>query len=127
MGAISGRITESEWKVMNLLWEKPRTLMQLTKSLYEETKWTKFTVLTLLRRLIEKEAVSYTQQGRTKTFQASISRKEAEVEAANSMRNAFFAGRIPSMVSAMVEGKKPSEEEIEEICRILNIERVKHD
>jgi BlaI family penicillinase repressor len=127
MGAISGRITESEWKVMNLLWEKPRTLMQLTKSLYEETKWTKFTVLTLLRRLLEKEAVSYTQQGRTKTFQASISRKEAEVEAANSMRNAFFAGRIPSMVSAMVEGKKPSEEEIEEICRILNIERVKHD
>lgn len=127
MGAISGRITESEWKVMDLLWEKPRTLMQLTKSLYEETKWTKFTVLTLLRRLIEKEAVSYTQQGRTKTFQASISRKEAEVEAANSMRNAFFAGRFPSMVSAMVEGKKPSEEEIEEICRILNIQRVKHD
>ena len=33
-------LTEAEWKIMLLLWEKsPRTMMELTRALAEDTGW----------------------------------------------------------------------------------------
>lgn len=41
-------LTEAEWKIMLLLWEKsPRTMMELTRALAEDTGWSKHTVITM--------------------------------------------------------------------------------
>ena len=45
-------LSDSEWKLMNRLWEQsPRTIMDLTASLKEDTGWSKNTVITMLARL----------------------------------------------------------------------------
>ena len=45
-------LSDSEWKLMNRLWEQsPRTIMELTASLKEDTGWSKNTVITMLARL----------------------------------------------------------------------------
>ena len=45
-------LSDSEWKLMNRLWEQsPRTIMDLTASLKEDTGWSKNTVITMLSRL----------------------------------------------------------------------------
>ena len=39
-------LTEAEWKIMLLLWEKsPRTMMELTRALAEDTGWSKHTAV----------------------------------------------------------------------------------
>ena len=54
------KLSEAEWKVMNLLWEEsPKTIMQITNCFKEKTGWTKHTVMTFLRRMEEKGAVHY--------------------------------------------------------------------
>lgn len=50
------KLSEAEWKVMNLLWEEaPQTIMQITNHFKETTGWTKHTVMTFLRRMEEKK------------------------------------------------------------------------
>ena len=51
--------------------------------------------------------------------------EEAEAEAANGLLKAFFAGRVPSMISALVKRKRLSEADLDEICKALKVERVK--
>ena len=62
------QITNAEWKIMSLLWERPMTIMEITAALKEETGWTKHTVINLLKRMVEKGTVVYTESGRTKMF-----------------------------------------------------------
>ena len=50
-------LSDSEWKLMNRLWEQPRTIMELTAALKDETGWGKNTVITMLSRLEAKGAV----------------------------------------------------------------------
>ena len=48
-------LTEAEWKIMLLLWEKsPWTMMELTRALAEDTGWSKHTVITMLKRMAVK-------------------------------------------------------------------------
>ena len=50
-------LTEAEWKIMLLLWEKsPWTMMELTRALAEDTGWSKHTVITMLKRLFSGRA-----------------------------------------------------------------------
>ena len=73
------RLTDSEWKIANCLWEKKSmTIAEITSELSESTAWTRFTVITLLKRMLEKGAVSYVQKGRTKIFSPAIEKTEAE-------------------------------------------------
>lgn len=119
------QLTSSEWKIISLLWEKPQTVMQLTKALQDETHWTKYTVIVLLKRMLEKNTVHYEMNGRTKVFYPSISRTEAELDEAEKTLSKAFKGSLPLMVSALANNNKISDSEIDEICKMLNLERVK--
>ena len=48
------RLTDSEWKIANCLWNnKCMTLTELTRELLDSTGWTKYTIITLLKRMID--------------------------------------------------------------------------
>ena len=54
------KLTDAEWKVMETLWrDEPKTIMQITKELQEETGWTKYTVMSFLKRMEDKGAVHF--------------------------------------------------------------------
>ena len=60
-------LSDSEWKLMNRLWERsPMTIMELTAALRAETGWAKNTVITMLSRLEAKGAVRPEQGERAK-------------------------------------------------------------
>ena len=117
------QITVSEWKIINLLWQKPMTIMQLTKALYDETKWTKYTVITLLKRMLEKNTVYFVQDGRTKCFYPNVKREDAEIEESEDLLNKVFDGKLSLMVSALASRNKISDQEIDALCKMLNLER----
>lgn len=47
-------LSHSEWKLMELLWFRPHTLMELVARLKETVGWSKSTVATMVRRLEDK-------------------------------------------------------------------------
>ena len=71
-------LSDSEWKLMNRLWEQsPRTIMDLTASLKEDTGWSKNTVITMLARLEAKGAVRHEEGGRAKRYAPLLRREDA--------------------------------------------------
>ena len=55
------QISDAEWQVMNVLWEQaPLTATAIVQKLQKNFDWKDLTIRTLIRRLVKKEAVSYT-------------------------------------------------------------------
>ena len=105
-------LSDSEWKLMNRLWEQsPRTIMELTASLKEDTGWSKNTVITMLARLEAKGAVRHEEGGRAKRYFPA-----AETE---SFLSRVYGGSLGLMMSAMVESRQLTEADIAELSAIL--------
>lgn len=114
------KLSESEWKVMNLLWQDaPQTMMQITNYFKEKTGWTKHTVMTFLRRMEEKGAIHYEEGGRAKLYYPDIKQEEAAVQEAEEFLDKVFGGRMGLMLNTMVEKKALSRKDISEMYEIL--------
>ena len=121
------KLSDSEWLVMNQLWERPQTITELTASLRESTGWTKHTILTFLRRMLEKGAIRFEQGPRAKRYYPLVDRQEARLEEANQFLNRCFSGRIGLMVNTMLSGSSLTRAEIDELYDILKQAEVEHD
>ena len=109
---MSCNLTDAEWKLMHRLWEQsPQTITQLTAALSAETGWEKHTVITMLTRL---EA-----GGRAKQFYPAVAQSDAARTETESFLGKVYGGSLGLMMSAMVEGRALTQEDIDELTAIL--------
>lgn len=115
------KLTDAEWKVLELLWNKgPMSTMEIFKELSESTDWAKSTVITLLNRMTSKESIYYEMNGKTKIYYPTVNREEAGFEEVENFSKRFFGGDVGLMICSLVENEKLSQEELEEINKIIN-------
>ncbi len=115
-------ISDAEWKIMNILWDNsplPCTITQLTKILSSTTGWTKHTVMALLKRLEEKDAVYYEDGERAKQYYAKIPQNEAMIEETKSFLDKTFKGKLGLMINTLISEEAISKEEMDELYHIL--------
>ena len=112
-------LSASEWQVMQLLWKRPHTLMELVAVLEKDIGWSKSTVATMVRRMEEKGIISYTEQGRTKVFSPALSREDVAARETNSLLRRAYNGSIGMLVNAMAQRNDLTKEDIEELYEIL--------
>ena len=114
------RVTNSEWYVMNCLWEEhPRTLMQLVPLLDERVGWSKSTSATMVRRLSEKGLIGYEENGKTKYFFPKVKKEDVVVQETRDFLQRIYDGSIGMMMSALVRQNDLSREDIKELQEIL--------
>ncbi len=114
------KLSDAEWKVASALWQEgPMTITELTKHLKESTGWSKNTVITLLKRMQEKDTVSFVQEDKAKRFYPLIDRTEAETLETTSFLDKVYNGNIGLMISNLISSDKLTKEEIKELQRIL--------
>lgn len=115
------KLSDSEWKLMNRLWDGfPMTITSLTAELKEETHWSKNTVITMLSRLEGKGAVCHEEGGRAKLYYPSVAREEAVRAETESFLDKVCTSGFALMVNAMVESRRLTSEDIEELQAILD-------
>ncbi len=113
-------LSDGEWKLMNLLWdENPRTIAEMVKCLSTDTGWTKATINIMLSRLAEKGAVRIDAGGKKKLFYPLLRREDAVVEEAKSTLSKIRTGGIGLLISTMAQESELSDEDIDELFRIL--------
>lgn len=112
-------VAPSEWSIMELLWETPRTLMELVSTLSETVGWSKSTVTTMVRRMTDKGLVEFDTDGRTKVFRAAVSREDVVSQETNSLLTRAYQGSLGLMLSAMVSSKGLKKSDIDELYAIL--------
>lgn len=114
------KLSSSEWKIISLLWEnEPMTIMQITAALKDQTGWGKHTVITFLKRMEEKNAVSYVQEGNAKHYCSLIKREDVAASETHSFLQRIYRGSIGMMVNSMIQQKALSKEDIDELYDIL--------
>lgn len=114
-------LTEAEWKIMLLLWEKsPRTMMELTRALAQETGWSKHTVITMLKRMAVKGTVRICEDGPVKTYFPAVSKDRVAREQTQTLLKRLFSGRASLLVNDMVEQGELDDEELRELQNIIN-------
>lgn len=114
------KLSDAEWKIATALWDNgSMTITELTKYLDKETGWSKNSIITMLKRMEEKEAVSFVQEDRAKRFFAKIDRTDAELEETTSFLDKVYSGNVGLMISNLIKTDRLSKEDIEELQRIL--------
>jgi predicted transcriptional regulator len=113
-------LSDGEWRLMNLLWDSsPRTIMELTAAVREETGWSKHTVITMLSRLEAKDAVRHEEGARAKQYYPVIDQKDAVRAETRSFLEKVYGGSLGLMLNTMVESRALSQEDMAELSAIL--------
>ena len=113
-------LSAGEWKLMKQLWARgPATVKELTDALREETNWTRNTIITMLSRLEAKGAVGCRQGEPARRYYPLLEQKDAARTETKSFLDRVYGGRVGLMMSAMVESRGLSEDDIAELSAIL--------
>lgn len=114
------KLSEAEWKILSLLWERePMTITNITAGLKEETGWSKSTVITLLGRMEEKGAVRYEQGKNARIYYSVLKREDAAVPETRSFLRRMYSGSLGLMLNSLIEQGELSDEEISELSDII--------
>lgn len=102
---------------MSIIWEnEPISSMQLVQLCAQQFGWKKSTTYTMLKRLIEKGIVENNNTVVTSLVsQAEIRSKESDL-----FINETFKGSLPGFIAAFFDGKTISDEEAEELKKLID-------
>ena len=113
-------LSDNEWKLMGRLWERsPRTITELTADLREDTGCSKNTIITMLSLLEAKGAVRHEEGARAKAYYPAVDRETAARAETESFLGKVYGGSLGLLVSAMVESRALTEEDLAELSAIL--------
>ncbi len=113
--------TESEYQILQILWEKgPSNVRQVNEiiNLTKETGYT--TTLKLMQIMTDKGLVARDTATRTHIYTAAISQEDTQGELLNSFLQKTFKGSAMSLVMQTLGNHKASREELKEIKKLIN-------
>ena len=114
-------LTDMEWNVMELLWEKGQvTGREATEHMEAELDWSRSTTLTHLRRMEAKGAVGSRTVDGLKTFIPLVKREDAVLQETTDFLGRIYKGSLSLMVSQLTQKQALPQEEIEELYAILD-------
>ncbi|MBO5689918.1 MAG: BlaI/MecI/CopY family transcriptional regulator [Lentisphaeria bacterium] len=114
-------ISDSELEVLRELWEHPvLTARQLTDKVLARTDWGEPTVKTLLLRLLQKNAVERTREGKVFVYRALVDKEEYRYLAGRSLLDRLFNGIAGDFLTCLVKKEHLSAEEIESLKKLLD-------
>ncbi len=114
------QISEAEYQVMKLVWKyAPISTTQITERLLAVTGWSPKTIQTLIKRLVNKGALSYEKQSRVFVYSPLVEEGEYLNQESRSFLDRFYDGRLSSMVCSFLEEDRLSREELDALKSLL--------
>lgn len=114
-------ISDAEWQVMKVLWARsPATAEQVVEVLSPKTGWKPKTVMTLLNRLVKKQAAGYEKKGRAYHYFPLVREADCVRAESQSFLQRVFNGAVTPMLAQFLQEAKLSKKDIEELKQILD-------
>ena len=118
------KIAESEWRVMQVLWENgSQTANDVVNALSCEVKWKPRTIKTLISRLVKKGAVKVIEEGYRYRYSAALNESACVRSETKSFVRRVYQGAMKPALAAFIEDADLSDKEIDDIQKILNQKR----
>ena len=111
------KIHESEYRFCLILWKnEPVAAAELAKLCQERLGWKRTTTYTVIKRLGER-GVLKNENG---TVTSLISKDEAQASEIDELVETKFEGSLPAFVAAFTRRRDLSEEELDEVQRMID-------
>lgn len=114
------QISEAEFQVMKIVWEHaPVSTNQVTEYLARTTKWSPKTIQTMLKRLVQKKALTYDKEGRVFIYTPLIGQEDYVNQESRHFLQRFYNGNVVSMMTAFLDMEELSQQEVDELKELL--------
>lgn len=114
------RISESEWEVMRVVWDKaPVAAAEVAAELAATRGWALRTTRTLLGRLVTKGALVTEEDGKRYLYRPRLKLQDCVRQASRHFAERVFGGRPGAMLIHLVKQAEFSAQELAELKRIL--------
>ncbi len=113
-------ISDSEWQVMNVVWDgQPITAQEVISKLEGQADWAPPTVKTMLHRLVKKRVLTYELQGNRYVYRSRVRRSDCVGQASRSFLDRVFGGESAPLLAHFLRSAKLSPDEIAELRKLL--------
>ena len=111
------KIFESEYRFCLILWEhEPVKTTELVQLCQKQLEWKRTTTYTVIKRLSER-GVLKNENGIVTSL---VSKDEAQASEIDELVEKKFEGSLPSFIAAFTRHRKISEQEIDEVQRMID-------
>jgi len=116
------QLSKSEEQLMQYLWKLERAFMKDLLDAYPEPKPATTTVATLLKRMIDKDFVAYTLDGKSREYYPLVKKKDYFSKHVNGLIKTFFNDSATQFASFFTKETDLSKEELEELKTLIDNE-----
>ena len=111
------KIHESEYRFCLIMWEyEPVSTVSLVKLCQEQLGWKRTTTYTVIKRLGERGVLT----NNNGIITSSVSKEEAQVCEINELVEKKFEGSLPAFIAAFTKHQDMSENELDEVQRMID-------
>jgi len=110
------KLFDAEYKFVSIVWDnEPVKSTELVRLCSEKLGWKKSTTYTVLKKLCQRGIL----QNKDATVTALIRREDVQRYESKAVLDRAFDGSLPKFLTAFLSGRKLSEQEAEELRRII--------
>jgi len=110
------KLFDAEYKFVSIIWDnEPINSTELVKLCADRLGWKKSTTYTVLKKLCGRGIL----QNRDATVTALVKREEVQRYESKAVLDRTFDGSLPKFLTAFLSGRKLSEQEADELKRII--------
>ena len=111
------KVFESEYKFCQILWEnEPIGSGEIAKLCKERLNWSRTTTYTVIRRLSDRGVI----ENRDSVVRSLVTKAQVQQSEIEEFVDKTFEGSLPSFIAAFAESKKLSNDDIDEIQKMIN-------
>lgn len=114
------RISASEWKVMEVLWNKSHLLAVDIIDKLNNLSWSDRTVKTLISRLVDKGAIGYNKEGKSYRYYPILKKDECIKRESRAFIKNFFNGSKKEFIASFIKNEDLTDNDIKELREILD-------
>ena len=120
------KISNAEWRIMKVIWSRSSaTATEVIEDLSGTVAWKPKTVMTMLRRLVDKEVLSFKKEGRAFHYYALVEEAACIEAEGRSFLKKVYSGSLTPVLASFVEEVDLTESEITELKKLLDEKRPK--
>lgn len=113
------KLPDSELKVMEVIWgRKGISAKEVADFVFDQFGWKKNTTYTILNKLVKKEYLERAEPGYICV--PKISRSQVVNSETQSLLNKLYSGSVTSLFSCLLENKRLSQKELDEIKQLID-------
>jgi|TARA_Y100000385_G_scaffold131245_1_gene136563 BlaI family penicillinase repressor len=114
-------ISESEWAVMEVIWNADRTItsQEIITGLITDYSWSDGTIKTLINRLLKKGVIGFEKLDRRYLYYANLEKEKWVQEESKAFLKKIFQGKAMSMVAHFIKEKRFSAEELHDLEKLI--------